>query len=427
MSSNPHIWVDVSDLVTWNGHFTGIQRVVHSYASRFATEGARFFIYDPIDDRHVEAEFTLLDQLKTQANNPPLSKRQRIKRLIGSPYYSLSPQQKERLRPFVRVANRLARAAIHRLVDKGRQKSPFRSFAAADFKKDDTVVLIGAGWNVSGSLDKLCEVRANVGIRLVQHVNDILPIYQPHLFADELPRLFGAYIEKVMRNADVITVISEATKRDVVIFCNERDIKAPSIEVVRLGEDVAVVQSKKPASFPLKDDFILSVGTFEIRKNYLLLYQAAKLAQLEGKSFPHIVIVGKKGWLTDDLAHVIANDPYTQDKIYWISNISDEELRWLYEKCMFSVFPSLCEGWGLPIAESLQQGRLCLASGVSSMLEIGDGMVDYFLPYDARSCMDKILECAAGRYKAANQKIAKNYQAYSWDDSYTQFKQAIGM
>jgi len=428
MNGKAHnIWIDISDLVTWNGHFTGIQRVVYSYASRFATEGARFIIYDPIDDRYVEVVFSLLEQLKAQVNHPPLSKRQRVKHLIGGPYYALSPKQRESLRPFVRVANRMTRTVIHALVDKGKAKSPFRSFAAADFERGDLVVVIGAGWNTPGLLDRLCEIRANIGIRLVQHINDILPVYQPHLFADELPKLFNPYVEKAIGNTDIVTVISEATKRDVTIFCKERGITRPVIEVVRLGEDIQVVRPKRPPNFPLKGDFVLSVGTFEIRKNYLLLYQAAKLAQLEGRTFPDIVIVGKKGWLTDDLAHIIANDPYTQNKIYWISNISDEGLRWLYEKCMFTVFPSLCEGWGLPVVEALGQGKLCVASGVSSMLEIGGEMVDYFLPYDARACMDKILEYASGRYKASNRVIAKNYRTYTWDESYDQFKRAVGI
>jgi len=421
-----HTWIDISDLITWNGHFTGIQRVVYSYASRFAGENARFFIYDPIDDRHVEVGFSMLDQLNAQVNNPPLSRRQRLKRLIGRPYYSLSIKQRAQLRPFVGIANHLARTVIHEIVDKGGPKSLFRNFTTARFEEGDLVVVIGAGWNMPKSLDRLCELRASTKIHIVQHVNDILPVYQPQLFADELPKLFGPYIEKAIRHVDVVTVISEATKRDVTIFCKEKGINMPVIEVVRLGEDIQAASIEKPALFPIEEGFVLSVGTFEIRKNYLLLYQAAKLAQLEGKEFPNIVIVGKRGWLTDDLAHVIAKDPYTRNKIRWISDISDGGLRWLYEKCMFSVFPSLCEGWGLPIVESLQYGRLCIASGVSSMLEVGDGMVDYFLPYDARACMDKILEYASGKYKASNQMIAKNYHPYTWDESYDQFKRAIG-
>ncbi len=421
------IWIDCSDLTSWSGHFTGIQRVVYEYARRFAQDGARFFVYDHANSRHVEISFSLLDHLKAQIANPPLTYRQKIKHLIGRPYYRLSDKQKEKLSPYVAVFNMVVRSILHKLVDRGKERSVFRKYPLAMFDEGDIVVVIGAGWNDAGSLERLCELRSSRGISLVQHINDVLPVYQPHLFADSLPKVFNPYIEKVVQNADIITVISEATKRDTSIFCKERAIPSPTIAVVRLGEDVHSARPEKPADFPLHDGFILSVGTFEIRKNYLLLYQAAKLAQLEGKDFPNIAIVGKKGWLAEDLAHVIKNDPFTKSRILWLTNVSDNGLDWLYKHCAFTVFPSLCEGWGLPIVESLQHGKMCLTSNVSSMLEIGDGMVDRFSPYDVRACMDKILEYSSGKYKKVNATISGNYKTYTWDDSYRDFRAAIGL
>ena len=151
-----------------------------------------------------------------------------------------------------------------------------------------------------------------------------------------------------------------------------------------------------------------------------------KLAQLENKTIPQIVIVGKKGWLTEDLAHVIEKDPSIDGKLLWLSNLTDAELKWLYINCAFTIFPSICEGWGLPIAESLQNGKFCLASSVSSMLEIGTGLIDYFSPYDARSCLDKILKYSADEYyKQANAKISKAYKPYSWDESYEVFSKVV--
>lgn len=421
----PTTWIDLTDLSTWNGHFTGIQRVVYCYASRFAADGARFFVYDKIDDRHIEVQFSWLDRLKEQAANPPLSARQKIKHAIARPYYALPESQRGRLRPVIGILNHAIRTFLYKVVDGGRQRSPYRKLPGAEFTRGDTVIVIGAGWNEPGSLEMLSKLRTERQLWLVVHLNDILPIYQPHLFADSLPKLFNPYVDLAMRHANAITVISEATKRDVIIYCTEHKLEKPPIHIVRLGEDVKTPQPKKPAGFPLKDAFVLSVGTFEIRKNYFLLYQAAKLAQLEQREFPNIVIVGKKGWLTEDLAHVIQHDPFTHNKIIWLEGVSDAGLDWLYEHCMFTVFPSLFEGWGLPIVESLQHGKMCLTSNVSSMLEIGDGLVDYFSPYDSRSCMDKLVEYSkSGKYHALNRKVSAEYQAYSWDDSYAAFRGA---
>lgn len=419
------IWIDLTDMVAWRGHFTGIQRVVHSYASRFSKDGARFFIYDLVAERHVEVGFDFL--LKNKTHEDPLPfRRQRIKRIIGKPYYMLNPKQKASLRPAVRIFNRVARTIIHELLGEKAIYSPYHKYPSADFSRNDITVLIGAGWNNSGSLEKICEIRKKTGIKLVQHINDILPIYQPHLFADELTTTFNPYVERTIKTADVITVISKATERDLTIYAKEKKVKAPAIKVVRLGEDVESTKSDKPEHFPATGEFVLSVGTFEIRKNYALLYQAAKLAQLEGREFPSIVIVGRRGWLTEDLAHIIQRDPFTKTKIFWIDNASDAELNWMYENCMFTVFPSLCEGWGLPIVESLQHGKMCITSNVSSMLEIGVGLVDYFSPYDARSCMDKILQYSNDRaYVDSNRNVKDNYQTFTWDQSYEVFKQAV--
>jgi glycosyltransferase involved in cell wall biosynthesis len=199
------------------------------------------------------------------------------------------------------------------------------------------------------------------------------------------------------------------------------------VKVVRLGEDVAVDKPLRPERVPANKRFVLAVGTFEVRKNYILLYQAMKLAQLEGRAFPHIVIAGRKGWLTDELAHILDLDPQARKGITWLENASDNELSWLYKNCMFTVFPSLAEGWGLPIVESLQHGKMSIASGVSSMLEIGDGLVDYFLPYDARECLQKVLYYVAeNRYVSMNEKVEKAYTTFTWDESYQELRSSIG-
>ena len=423
-------WVDLTDFLSWEGHFTGIQRVVYSYAIRFAMDGARFIVYDAVGTRYVEVSADFLQSLQqSDEGKSRQSLKHRLKSAAKKPYQRLPEDIKVYIRPMLHASGEVTHTFLDRVVYKNKAaRSVFVGYPDADLQRGDKVVLVGAGWNEEDALEALCKIKQDVGVRIIQHINDILPIYQPQLFADELPRIFTPYIDLALRNADIVTVISEATKRDVEIFCKERGIAAPHIKVVRLGEDLEQYNPVKPKGFSAQNAFILSVGTFEVRKNYLLLYQAAKLAQLEGKAIPDIIIVGRKGWLTEDLAHVIERDPLTQNKIHWLKKVSDSELEWLYEHCMFTVFPSLCEGWGLPIVESLQHGRMCLTSNVSAMLEVGDGIVDYFSPYDARSCMEKILQYAkAKHYQEVNERIERQHIAYTWDESYKSFVAALAL
>lgn len=429
------VWVDLTDMLIWRGHLTGIQRVVFEYAIRFTRQDSMFFAYDRIDKRFFEVDAGILDL--TQSNNdvstedplPSMTTRLRLRRILGAPYYALSEEKRKKLQPTVQYANYLARGTMSHLLptpEPAKEISQYVDRPSAEFAKGDTVVLLGAGWNEPGLFEAITEVKNSVGVCIVQHINDILPIYQPQLFSDELVESFTPYAQKVIRQADIITVISNATKRDLEIFCKEQVVTVPKICTIRLGDDVKPTHTRRPTAVAKDEPFMLSVGTFEIRKNYLLLYQALKLAQLEGRTLPKIVIAGRQGWLTQDIAHVIQKDPFASQRIIWLQDVSDEELSWLYANCLFTIFPSLSEGWGLPVAESLGHGKLCLASGVSSMLEIGDDLVDYFLPYDARECLDKIQQhLAGGRYVKENQKIKDNYIPVSWDDSYAQLVKAI--
>lgn len=429
---NRKTWLDLTDLMDWKGHFTGIQRVVYEYAKRFETDNASFFAYDKKGERFIRLELSQLDLGQTESPNEKRSQeqgvtlRRKIRRTLGKPYYLLGAKQKAALRPLVDAANFYVRSGMSKLDKKSHSHaSPYSSYAEADFKPEDTVVLLGASWNDGVVLDKLIAIKQESNFRLVQHINDLLPIYQPQLFSEELPGKFRKYVNKVIHHAAVITVISEATKRDVLAYCRENEVKNVTVKVIRLGEDVDVDKPLRPEQVPAGKQFILAVGTFEVRKNYVLLYQAVKLAQLENKQLPHIVIAGRKGWLTDDLAHILGLDPYAKENITWLENASDNELSWLYENCMFTVFPSLAEGWGLPIVESLQHGKMSIASGVSSMLEIGDGLVDYFLPYDARECMEKIrYYVAEDRYLVMDKKVKETYAVFTWDESYRLFYKA---
>lgn len=429
---NRHTWLDLTDMLVWKGHFTGVQRVVYEYAKRFDKDGSKFCAYDAIDDRYFEVTLEFIDKIRAgdeEVKRELMSWRKKARQFLGRPYYALPEAYQKPLKPLVRRANHTARYIMSKSIYRNnRIESPFNKFPDATFAQGDTVLLIGAGWNELRALKKLAKLKKELDFRIVQHLNDILPIYQPQLFAEELTKLFRPYVDLMIECADAITVISEATKRDVEIYCREHDRADLPIRVVRLGDDVSVASPVRPKAVAENERFLLALGTFEVRKNYTLLYQAVKLAQIERRELPKIVIAGRKGWLSSDILYMISHDPYTKEHIIWLDNVSDDELAWLFDNCLFSVFPSIAEGWGLPVVESLHHGKFCLVSGVSSMLEIGQGLVDYFLPYDARECMEKIhYYIAENRYEEANSKVKNSHNVFTWDESYVQYIQAIAL
>src|SRR5450759_2114700 len=84
-----------------------------------------------------------------------------------------------------------------------------------------------------------------------------------------------------------------------------------------------------------------------------------------------LVFVGRHGWATDDLVREIETNPLTRETIVILHHASDALLALLYRSCAFVVFPSLYEGFGLPLAEALGYGKLCISSGAAALAEVG--------------------------------------------------------
>ena len=93
-------------------------------------------------------------------------------------------------------------------------------------------------------------------------------------------------------------------------------------------------------------------------------------------------MVGRRGWRVDDLLDEMSKNPDVRDFIHHFENISDEELEWLYGNCLFTVFPSFYEGFGLPVLESLAHGKCCISSNTSSLPEAGQGLTQLLDPLD---------------------------------------------
>jgi glycosyltransferase involved in cell wall biosynthesis len=122
-------------------------------------------------------------------------------------------------------------------------------------------------------------------------------------------------------------------------------------------------------------EFWLNVGTVEPRKNQRRLAQAyARYLALGGKPMP-LVLAGGKGWLMEDFQKHLQQLGITA-QVVMTGYVSDEELVWLYRNCHANLYPSLFEGFGLPVLEGMQFGAPTLASDNSSLPEVaGDAAI----------------------------------------------------
>jgi glycosyltransferase involved in cell wall biosynthesis len=141
-------------------------------------------------------------------------------------------------------------------------------------------------------------------------------------------------------------------------------------------------------------EFWLSVGTIEPRKNQRLLVLAyANYLKAGGRKMP-LVLAGGKGWLMDDFKAYVETLGVADD-VVMTGYVSDDELIWLYRNCYGNLYPSLFEGFGLPVLEGMQFGAPTLSSNTTSMPEVAGDAAIMIAPGEPESWTHAMLELAA--------------------------------
>jgi glycosyltransferase involved in cell wall biosynthesis len=140
--------------------------------------------------------------------------------------------------------------------------------------------------------------------------------------------------------------------------------------------------------------FVLSVGTLEVRKNHLPLVRLwERLYREMGEFAPMLVLAGGSGWMIDRLETYLHATGNVYGQVVHIHDASDAELAWLYQHCEFTVYPTLYEGWGLPVGESLWFGKPCICYRHSSLPEVG-GSHAIFCELDDTGSLERAIRAA---------------------------------
>ncbi|GBR10078.1 lipopolysaccharide N-acetylglucosaminyltransferase [Gluconobacter frateurii NRIC 0228] len=293
-------------------------------------------------------------------------------------------------------------------------------------KPDDIFLVMGAAWADAAFGERLRAVRKSYGMKPVLLIYDLIPLTCPEWFPPQVVSTFSAWLENVIPQCSDIMVISHATKKDVQDFLVQRSLhlnQAPWVVPMGGGfGDMSVATSGPDApGLPPAKSYVLFVSTLEARKNHILMFQvwARLLREKAYTDVPTLVFAGRPASMVEDLMQQMENTDYLDGKVRLIREPSDEELRCLYKNCLFTVFPSLYEGWGLPVTESLLFGRPCVASNVTSIPEAGGDFARYFDPYDFETVYDTICRTIEDRegLKAWEDQIRKNFRPTPWSDT----------
>ncbi|WP_372363500.1 glycosyltransferase family 4 protein [Xanthomonas sp. NCPPB 3583] len=244
------------------------------------------------------------------------------------------------------------------------------------------------------------------GVLISFVVYDILPVQHPQWWPGQGGRDHERWLRGIIDVSDRLICISQSVADDVTAWMLENGIgKQPDVAWFHLGADLE--GSAPSRGMPDHADALLSrlqqvrsflmVGTLEPRKGYAGVLAAFEHLWSAGQEVA-LVIVGKKGWMVDELCEKLEAHPQLHRNLFWLSSASDELLEKLYQACTCLIAASEGEGFGLPLIEAGQRRLPILVRDIPVFREVAGEHATYFAghtPVEIASAIEKWLELHA--------------------------------
>jgi glycosyltransferase involved in cell wall biosynthesis len=253
--------------------------------------------------------------------------------------------------------------------------------------------------------------------RLIYTLYDLSFLENPewHVEANRVSCFEGVF--QASLHADHILAISQFSKQHFLeVFPH---YPTERVSVVHLGSRFSRRQGMtQPRGLErlIPQQFWLCVGTLEPRKNHArLLNSYAKLKAAPGQTRP-LVIAGAKGWRTEHLDRLI-DDLRLNDHVIATGYLSDDAMQWLYQNCYAALYPSLFEGFGLPVLEAMSQGAAVIASNATSIPEIAGDAALLVDPYSEEEIFAAMLRLSGNNQLRAQLQVRAFERAcqFGWE------------
>jgi glycosyltransferase involved in cell wall biosynthesis len=269
------------------------------------------------------------------------------------------------------------------------------------------------------------------GLKLLHSMAFVAPLWAPcptvitvydlsflH-FPERFPYLQRLYLSsqtsRSCRRAKRIITISKSSRQDVHCFFG---VPLSQIDVVIPGVDSAYrpLPNKEVAAFRAKqgiERFVLHVGTLQPRKNIPVLIEA--FAQLPDPELK-LVLVGGKGWLYDNIFRQVQSLGLAE-RVIFSGYVPDEALPLWYNAAELFVFPSVYEGFGMPVVEAMACGTPVIAANSSSIPEVVGEVGLLFDPNDVKTLVKQMTAVLSNSdlHDKLRQKGLQHAQTFSWE------------
>lgn len=296
----------------------------------------------------------------------------------------------------------------------------------------DVVVSTGAIYHQPNLLKAHARLK-RAGVCLGAYIHDFIPLTHPRFCDRRLIDEFASTMADALLHYDFALTVSEHVGRELRRLLTQSGYPSIPIRVVPEAHRLAASLSEAeddwtPAIMGVQDrEFVLCVGTLSAQKNQILLLQIWQLLLHDGINPPALVLVGRRGHDCSDLLGQLAATNNLEGRVHIFEALADNELQTLYHNCLFTMFPSFVEGWGLPVGESLACGKLCIVSDAASIPEVGGDFALYIDPYHARNAADLVRRLLDDRAELSRleSRIRNEFCPRTWREHAAALLQAV--
>ena len=254
----------------------------------------------------------------------------------------------------------------------------------------------------------------NSGVKTVVTIHDLIFMRYPNLYSFFDRKIHYYKFKYAANNADLVIAISEQTKKDIVTYLK---INPEKIKVIYQG-CAPIFKEEIPTEFieltrkkyQLPSHFILNVGTIEKRKNVLSVIKAIKEIDTQ------LVVIGKKTVYFKEVNNYIVENNI-QNKVIFLENVELKELASIYRMASVFIYPSIFEGFGIPIIEALYSKTPVITSKGGCFSEAGGENSVYINAINSKKIKGEIEELLANseKSKVMKQKGLKFVQRFNDD------------
>lgn len=310
----------------------------------------------------------------------------------------------------------------HTIYEKFSRMMAVRNSKPIEPTAGDLFLLPDAYWPRRGVWAAVDQARAQ-GAMIATVLYDLIPVTHPEFVGLKRKEVFLQYLHHVATKSDLIVAISDTVRNQVKEFlptiCGDQPY-CTDVRSFELGAELSsskgyVRKSVQELFKPqLEHTPYLMVATFDPRKNHRYLISAFDLLWKQQPDLK-LCLVGRIGWLCEDILIQLEKHPRRNRGLFVFHDLSDAELQYCYSSSRGVIFPSIVEGFGLPIVEALWHGQKTFASDTPIHREVGRNDCSYFDLAEPQSLVDSILDWESQRSHSKPQLPMR--QPIAWSES----------